>query len=113
MAKKSKINLLHQAHGKVEKRPLTLDQVWGDTGTSKYGTLDKEIYAEYLEALNKSDLQSHASKIGLVPIDDRKTLIGRLKKEFQKHIAIYKPSPQVNRNNVPSKTAKQILSEGS
>lgn len=112
MAKKSKINSLHQAHGKVEKRPLTLDQVWGDSGTSKYGTLDKEVYEKYLEDLNKSDLQTHASKMGLVPIDDRKTLIGRLKKEFQKHVTMYKPTPEVNRNNTTSKTARQILSEG-
>jgi len=112
MSKKSKINSLHQAHGKVEKRPLTLDQVWGDTGNSKYGTLDKEVYSQYLDSLNKSDLQSHASKIGLVPIDDRKALVARLNKEFQKHVTIYKPSPQVNRNNTTSKVAKDILSEG-
>jgi predicted ribonuclease toxin of YeeF-YezG toxin-antitoxin module len=39
-------------------------------------------------------------------------LVARLNKEFQKHVTIYKPSPQVNRNNTTSKVAKDILSEG-
>ena len=37
MAKKSKLDSLKQTHGKVEK-PLTLNQVWGDDGSSRYGT---------------------------------------------------------------------------
>jgi L1 cell adhesion molecule like protein len=40
MAKKSKLDSLSQTHGKVENRKVTLDQIWGDDGKSKYGTLD-------------------------------------------------------------------------
>ena len=32
-----------QTHGKVET-PNSLDQIWGDTGISKYGTLNLEEY---------------------------------------------------------------------
>ena len=39
--------------------------------------------------LNKSDLQAHAVKIGLVPIDDSNSLVTRLKKEFNKQVSQY------------------------
>ena len=111
MPKKSKLDQLSQVHGKVEK-PVTLDQIWGDTGLSKYGTLDPEKYEEYLNELNKSDLQAHAVKIGLVPIDDRRNLVTRLKKEFNKHIAQYKVTEHPSKKVKLSKQVKDILSEG-
>jgi hypothetical protein len=112
MAKQRKIDNLHQTHGKVEKMPLTLDQIWGDTGESKYGTLDINEYEKYLNDLNKSDLQTHASKVGLVPIDDRETLVSRLKREFEKHASLYKARAAINSSVEISKEAKKILSEG-
>lgn len=111
MPKKSKISQLSQAHGKVEKA-ITLDQVWGDTGVSKYGTLVAEEYDNYITNLNKSDLQAHATKIGLVPVDDRNSLIVRLKKEFNKHVSTFAHSKVENKSNKVSKTARDILSEG-
>lgn len=109
--KKLKLESLNQTHGKVEKA-VTLDQVWGDTGNAKYGTLDIEKYNSYLDDLNKSDLQAHAIKIGLVPIDDRKTLVTRLKKEFQKHVAQFQVKETAKTNKPLSKSARDILSEG-
>lgn len=105
-----KINALHQAHGKIEN-PVTLDQIWGDTGISKYGTLDINEYEKYLNDLNKSDLQAHASKMNLVPVDDRKTLVERLKREFIKHASLYN-KPSIKNEIKISKRAKDILSEG-
>jgi hypothetical protein len=49
-----------------------------------------------LNEYNKSDLQAHAVKIGLVPIDNRENLIKRLKQEFLKHISQFKARPDVN-----------------
>lgn len=109
--KKLKLESLSQTHGKVEKA-VTLDQVWGDTGNVKYGTLDLGKYNTYLDDLNKTDLQAHAIKIGLVPIDDRRTLVTRLKKEFQKHVAQFQVKENSTSNKPVSKTAKDILSEG-
>jgi len=111
MARKSKLNNLHQTHGKVEKN-ITLDQVWGDTGTAKFGTTDPEKYDKYLDDLNKSDLQAHAVKVSLVPVDDRKALISRLKKEFKKHVSIYSHVQKEQSEAKLSKSAKDILSEG-
>ena len=107
---KGQLDNLNQTHGKVEK-PLTLNQVWGDDGKSKYGTLDAEKYSEYLNDLNKSDLQAHAVKIGLVPIDDRNSLVTRLKKEFNKHASQYSARSLPTKKDI-SKAAKDILSEG-
>lgn len=107
---KGQLDNLNQTHGKVEK-PLTLNQVWGDDGKSKYGTLDAEKYSEYLNDLNKSDLQAHAVKIGLVPIDDRNSLVTRLKKEFNKHASQYSARVLPTKKDI-SKAAKDILAEG-
>ena len=48
---KKSLENLNQAHGKDESRPVptTLDQIWGDDGTSKYRTLDVDEYKEELE----------------------------------------------------------------
>lgn len=110
--KKSKLDNLYQTHGKVENRPLTLDQIWGDDGKRKYGTLDPVEYDKYLKDLNKSDLQSHAIKIGLVPIDNRETLVKRLRQEFKKHTSTYLARPNVDNTSKISKKSKDILSEG-
>jgi oligoribonuclease NrnB/cAMP/cGMP phosphodiesterase (DHH superfamily) len=107
---KGQLDNLNQTHGKIEK-PLTLNQVWGDDGKSKYGTLDAEKYSDYLNDLNKSDLQAHAVKIGLVPIDDRNSLVTRLKKEFNKHVSQYSARTLPTKKDI-SKAAKDILSEG-
>jgi hypothetical protein len=110
--KKLKLDELSQTHGKVENRPITLDQIWGDDGKRKYGTLDPEKYSQYLADLNKSDLQAHAIKIGLVPIDNRETLVKRLKTEFKKHISLYTARPNIDNVGKLSKKSKDILSEG-
>lgn len=112
MAKKSKLDSLSQTHGKVENRKVTLDQIWGDDGKKKYGTLDTAEYDSYLKGLVKTDLQTHAIKIGLVPVDDRQTLVKRLKQEFVKYTSQYQVRPDSNHHQPVSKTAKDILAEG-
>ena len=81
--KVKKVEEMSQTHGKEEK-PLstTLEQIWGDTGITKYGTFDENEYAEELKNMTKSDIQAHANKLGLVPIDNRTELVKRLMKEF-------------------------------
>jgi hypothetical protein len=101
-----------QTHGKVET-PNSLDQIWGDTGISKYGTLNLEEYKKFLNDLNKSDLQAHANKIGLIPIDDTLTLKQRLEREFVKHAATYTAKSAFDqKQELISKEAKDILAEG-
>jgi len=111
MSKKSKLDSLNQTHGQIDG-PRTLDQVWGDSGQSKYGTLILAEYQKYLKECTKSDLQAHAIKIGLIPVDNRETLVKRLEKEFNKHVSLYQAIPKTKNGIKLSKEAKDILAEG-
>ena len=47
---KSKKEEMQQTHAKEEKfQPTTLDQIWGDTGQTRYGHLDIEKYEKSLK----------------------------------------------------------------
>ena len=112
--KATKLESLAQTHGKEETfKPTTLDQIWGDTGISKYQTMDLGLYQEQLRAMNKSDLQSHASKIGLVPVDDRTVLTDRLLSEFRKHVNSYQiPEDTLNNHQDLTPEMQRVLDEG-
>ena len=112
--KKKSTKSLSQTHGKEEAgtRPTTLDQVWGDTGLSKYGTMDESTYAEEISSMSKSDLQAHASTVGIIPIDNSEMLSQRLMREFRKYVASYNTPVEKKKGVALSKAAKAILSEG-
>ena len=107
-ADKPKKEEMQQTHAKEEKfEPTTLDQVWGDTGMTKYGHLDQEKYEKSLKEMTKSDMQSEAHRVGIIPIDNREQLERRLVLEFQKYsTAFIKPS------TVKNQTHPQISEEG-
>ena len=117
----SKLKKMSQTHGKDESpqpkfEPRTLDQVWGDTGLGRYKTLDEDTYRGKLDNMAKTDLQAHATKVGLVPIDNRSTLTQRLMREFKKHVNAFKPSgiktpKSIGRNSLPDDVRK-VLDEG-
>tara|TARA_Y100000588_G_C13946352_1_gene792303 strand:- start:268 stop:654 length:387 start_codon:yes stop_codon:yes gene_type:complete len=111
---KKPLESLSQTHGKEEKfQPTTLDQVWGESGNTKYGTTDVNDYVRKLENLNTTDLQTHAHTMGFVPIDDRVTLIKKLVGEFKKHISSFsKPTHPASPPAELSDAAKKTLSEG-
>jgi hypothetical protein len=111
-AKKSVKNM-SQTHAKQEFQPTTLDQIWGDTGSSTYGTMDEGVYVERIDDMNLSDLQAHASTVGIIPIDNRTMLRDRLLREFRKHVSAYqKPIQEVDGPKTLSAQAMKILSEG-
>ena len=105
---------LTQIDGKNETfKPTTLDQIWGDNGLTKYGTMDEDEYANQLKEMTKSDIQAHATKVGLVPVDDRERLVKRLMHEFKLYVSAYRhPSttPPVQPNITPD--VAKILSGG-
>ena len=108
-----KVSKLSQAHGKKETyEASTLEQIWGDDGTSKYKTLDENEYLENLNDLSRVDLQAHAVKIGLIPIDNAEQLKKRLLTEFKKHVSQYKlPKISAKSNKKLSREAMKILEE--
>ena len=112
--KKASLKNMAQAHGKVEEfEPTTLDQVWGDNGMNTYGTMDEVKYQTRLDDMNMSDMQSHASQVGIIPIDNRNMLRDRLLREFRKHVAAYqRPITPIEEPQVVDKEIQKILSEG-
>lgn len=113
-AKAKKISKLSQAHGKKETfEPTTLDQIWGDEGTTKYGTIDESVYQERLNDFSRVDLQAHAVTVGLIPIDNAGQLRKRLLVEFKKHVSQYKiPKIDSKANKPLPRSAMKILEEG-
>ena len=114
MSKKTKLKDLNQIDAKAENgKPTTLDQIWGDTGLQKYGTNNFDEYKAHIRSLNRSDIQSHAVKIGILPIDNYEILVARLEREFQRHSATYQAPPEKRKDNKKiSKDVQRILSEG-
>jgi hypothetical protein len=114
MKKNRSIKNLTQIDAKEEKgKPTTLDQVWGDTGLSKYGTNNVEEYKAYIRGLNRTDIQAHAMQIGILPTDNNEILIARLEREFLRHVGSYNtPIEKKDKNKKISKDAQKILSEG-
>lgn len=113
MPRKKKIEELSQTHGKLENTQYkSLDQIWGDTGLSKYNTTNLQDYTNYINEMNKSDLQAHANKIGLVPIDNRETLTKRLVSEFKKFISSFNVPKNIDNSVNLDKKSKDVLSEG-
>lgn len=113
-SKKSSLKNMSQTHGKTKEfEPTTLDQIWGDDGTGMYGTLDVASYENRLDDMNMSDMQTHASRVGIIPIDNRSMLRERLVREFRKHVSGYKkPTSAPEENPKISKEIEKILSEG-
>lgn len=115
-----------ETHGKDEvtasKKPIpsTLDQIWGEDGTSKFGTLDRNKYENKLENMTRAEVQAEAQKHGLVPIEDTKRLKRTLVQKFREHAASYAHFPQekkyqrkrdVGRKEIPEEVLR-ILREG-
>jgi hypothetical protein len=108
-----RIDKLSQAHGKDEKfQPTTLDQIWGDDGLWKYSTTNEEVYIDELNLMTKIDIHTHATKIGLIPVDNRDTLEKRLLREFRRHTASYRRPLTQDTSITLSDEARQILEEG-
>ena len=105
-----------QTHAMEEKEPFqktTLDQVWGDTGSSRYGTLEESDYLGKVRSMNRTDLHSHAVSVGILPVDNRELLTARLTREFRKHVLSFqKPHEQKRKKPTLSEKARSILAEG-
>ncbi len=114
---KQKIEEVKQIDGKAaepeQPMPTTMDQVWGNTGISKYKTLDVAEYKKTIDDMARADLYNHAVSVGLVPNDDIPRLKRNLMAEFSRHINDYKPRPVINKNGVKiSPDVQKILDEG-
>jgi len=114
MPRKKKLKELKQTDGKAEPvKPTTLDQIWGNTGLTKYGTSDVEEYKEYIKGLNRTDIHNHALEVGIIPIDNMEILFSRLEREFIRHVSSFQaPGKTEQKQKKISKEVAKILSEG-
>lgn len=119
MPRKKKLQSLDQTHGKVDEKkiqPTTLDQIWGDDGVWKYKTLDEEEYVKWLNDLTSSEIQSHANRLGFVPVGELDVLKKKLIEEFRGHVAKYNAAAAISRKKEEateiSPEALKILKEG-
>lgn len=107
---------LLQIDGKFTINNITsLEQILGDTGISKYGTLNYDEYKNKIDEMLIVDLQSEALRIGLIPNVEPKELKARLLREFQRHINQFRISESKLGKNISgefSKEALKILREG-
>ena len=108
--KTKKVKNLTQTHGKVEEfEPSTLEQIWGNDSLSTYSTMDEGEYEGQLNGMAKADMQAHATKVGLIPIDNMGILKQRLVKQFKSHVATYRrPKQQKTHEPRLTKEVKNI-----
>ena len=98
---------------KPPTEPTTLEQVWGQDGSEKYGTVDAEEYQKRITAMDKPELHREAIKRGATPIDDTPRLRKRLVRDFKLYIGSFN-KPSVSHKQKPmTAAALKILSEGS
>lgn len=113
MAKK-KLNNTIRIDGKKDRPiPQTLDQVWGDTGISKYNTLDIETYASKINGFTRTDLQNECLRVGIGYNDNIPLIRKRLIAEFKSHVNLYKVVPDQLASDVKiTPEIQKILDEG-
>lgn len=114
MARTKKINALKEVNAKVETfKPSTLDQIWGGTGTTKYGTNNLEEYEAKLKGMNQTDLHAHARYLGIMPDSNYDLLRRKLRQAFLEHTNGYRvPSTPASKPITASDAVKKILAEG-
>jgi len=82
--KKATLAQRQMADGKLYNKHgvKSIDELLG-LSAGKYNTHDLQKYEDYLAGLNTSDLQAHATRVGVMPNQDRNILLKRLVKEFR------------------------------
>ena len=105
-----------ETHGKVESvEPTTLEQVWGFSELSRYGTENEKDYEAKLKDMNRSDLETHARRMGVVVVESSGRLRDNLLRDFRTtYAAMHKPKIE-GRTTVGVKIdpeALKVLAEG-
>lgn len=75
---------------KEEKKDLY--DIIGQKRKNPFGSQTLEVYKAKIEKMNMSDLHEHAISVGLIPVHNRKVLLGRLEKEFARQRIKMTPS---------------------
>lgn len=113
-ANKKQATEQHFADGKteVDYGPTTLDRLCGVTVQEKYAYKTVDEYDNYLQELSRGDLLSHATKMGILPTDDRDRTIKRLLSSFTQYVNANTPITRAKTPRQISNDAAKILAEG-
>lgn len=105
--------VIHENVTGGKKKVRSIDELLGRTSNPYVGKTAEE-YEAGLKNLTLSDLQKHATEIGLLPITNSKILIGRLVAEFNKKARGYFNTITYNTIEPKNKNKLQeILKKGS
>lgn len=104
-----KLIQMQMADGKMYNKHgvKSIDELLG-ISTNKYKIIDDKEYEKYIDRLNTSDLQAHATKVGVLPNQDRNVLTKRLLKEFKLHVSSLTNTAQ-DVNTFPKKIKQEVL----
>jgi hypothetical protein len=104
-----------EANGAVETfRPTMIEQVWGGYNElARYGTMDESEYVSRLRDMNRSELESHARKHGVMIVESSERLRDKLLREFNSYkLSLRLPEPPKAGVTSVSAEALKILAEG-
>lgn len=87
---------------------MTLNQLLGDTGLSKYGTLDMQVFEDNLDKMNYDELQDYAIDKGVKPttFGDAGQAKNRIKRALLEDFRVYTSSFNVTAAEQPKNVKK-------
>jgi hypothetical protein len=112
--KKNKLPVI-ETHAKVEDKfePTLLEQVWGKTDQSRYGTFSEAEYVERVSNMTRADLEAHARQMGVVVVENSLRLRDKLVADFRSYVSLMqKPITAPAHNTKISDAALKVLQEG-
>jgi hypothetical protein len=125
MSEKQAEKSMIETHGKIEdlspatSMPTRAEQLWGGFNElARYGTLKEEEYESQLNDMNRTDMEAHARRVGVLVVESSARLKESLKKEFRIYVStLNRPSHLTNGAVVTKKPlltdeVKKILAEG-
>lgn len=109
-----------ETHGKVEEpktQPTMLEQIWGYNELAKYGTMSEAEYTSQINQMNRSDLEAHARRHGVVVVEYTPRLREKLIGAFRTFVSSVRPSTSETaaasgKELKVSEEVKRILAEG-
>ena len=112
--KKPALKHLAQANAKVPTMELTsLDQIWGFSEISRYGTTDEGEYKLKIFDMTRADLENHARAVGCLVLESSERLRNELLKQFRAYIlSLRKPASLPQGKIKVSDAAQKVLNEG-
>lgn len=85
--KKVSLDSLQQTNGKSYEdqvaRARELEEILGIAKINPFKTNDKRVFAEMLQEMNLTDLQSFAVKVGVFPAGNKTVLRNKIKRAFE------------------------------